>query len=289
MNTQSVSLIDHIKTSCDMLFDVFEDMESLSDAQLALALKEAGSPAAIDHILDIADDATVARVLRLAGGDSVTFLLDLAGDETLALIFKVADDDTLTRVLDIAGDDTLERVLAVASYDVVDRVIGNISSDAIGRILRISTADLAVRVLDIASDYTAVRVLGSIGGDTMARVLHIASPDVLARINFFLGLVIPIVPDLDKRMFFAAEAGALCMAPLHCGTGRSRAHQAIAWGGEAADILTGLLGWETAARLIYEASTGCIAPDFNESDDCAWADILLRADAQLSQVEPATA
>ena len=103
----------------------------------------------------------------------------------------------------------------------------------------------------------------------LARALVVASDSTLTRVNAH----VPIVDDLDQRMLGAVESGALDMATWHCGTTHCRAGWAITFGGDDGKKLESLVGPEIAARLIYEASTGRIAPDVYASNEDAIADI----------------
>ena len=103
----------------------------------------------------------------------------------------------------------------------------------------------------------------------LARVLAVASDSTIARLN----ANVPIVDDLDQRMLGAIDSGALDMRNWHCGTTHCRAGWAITFGGDAGKKLESLVGPEMAGRLIYEASTGRIAPDFYASNEDAIADI----------------
>ena len=154
-------------------------------------------------------------------------------------------DAELTRALALASDSTIERVLAIAS------------DSTIARVLRLATDSTIARVLALASD------------STIASVLGLATDSTIARIN----AQVPIVEDLDQRMLGAVEAGALDMRNWHCGTTHCRAGWAITFAGDEGTTLERLVGPETAGRLIYEASTGRIAPDFYASNEDAIADI----------------
>ena len=159
-------------------------------------------------------------------------------------------DSALSRILDLTGRaSTVDRVLGIASASTVARVLG------------------------IASDDTVARVLGIASASTVDRVLGIASDDTVDRITFVKALQVPVVPDLDKRVAEAAEAGNLDMSTWHCGTTHCRAGWAVVFGGEAGAKLEKELGSEMAGRLIYEASTGRPAPDFFAGQDSALEDI----------------
>ena len=106
-----------------------------------------------------------------------------------------------------------------------------------------------------------------------ARVLSIASDDTVDRVNTLNDLTVPVITDLDKKVLEAAEAGNLDMCHWHCGTTHCRAGWAVVFGGEDGKTLESKLGSELAGRLIYEASTGRIAPDFFASNSAAMDDI----------------
>jgi hypothetical protein len=149
-----------------------------------------------------------------------------------------------------------------AIYEKALENLENLSDSALSRIL-----DLTGRAS------TVDRVLGIASASTVARVLGIASDDTVARITFVKALQVPVVPDLDKRVAEAAEAGNLDMSTWHCGTTHCRAGWAVVFGGEAGAKLEKELGSEMAGRLIYEASTGRPAPDFFAGQDSALEDI----------------
>ena len=155
----------------------------------------------------------------------------------------------------------------------MDRVLGIASASTVDRVLGIASDDTVDRVLGIASDDTVARVLGIASASTVDRVLGIASDDTVDRITFVKALQVPVVPDLDKRVAEAAEAGNLDMSTWHCGTTHCRAGWAVVFGGEAGAKLEKELGSEMAGRLIYEASTGRPAPDFFAGQDSALEDI----------------
>ena len=149
-----------------------------------------------------------------------------------------------------------------AIYEKALENLENLSDSALSRIL-----DLTGRAS------TVDRVLGIASASTVARVLGIASDDTVDRITFVKALQVPVVPDLDKRVAEAAEAGNLDMSTWHCGTTHCRAVWAVVFGGEAGAKLEKELGSEMAGRLIYEASTGRPAPDFFAGQDSALEDI----------------
>jgi hypothetical protein len=152
-------------------------------------------------------------------------------------------------VLGIASDSTVARVLALASDSTVDRVLG------------IASASTVDRVLALASDSTVDRVLGIVSDSTVDRI---------ARLR---GLTVPIVEDLDRKMYEATKDGNFDMASWHCGTTHCRAGWAITLAGEAGAKLETAVGSAAAGRYIYEASTGRPAPDFYATTKSALADI----------------
>ena len=206
---------------------------------------------------DQLSDAELARVLAVASGSTLTRAL------------AVASDSTLTRVLDAVSGSTLARALAVASDSTLTRALALASVSTIARALALASDSTIARALAVASDSTLTRVLAVASGSTLTRVLDAASSSTVTRLN----ANVPIVDDLDHRMLGAVEAGALDMRDWHCGTTHCRAGWAITFGGDAGKKLESLVGPETAARLIYEASTGRIAPDVYASNEDAIADI----------------
>ena len=182
---------------------------------------------------------------------------DQLSDAELARVLAVASDSTIARVLALASDSTLTRVLALASDSTIARVLALASDSTIAR------------VLDAASSSTIARVLDAASSSTITRVLDAASSSTITRLN----ANVPIVDDLDHRMLGAVEAGALDMRDWPCGTTHCRAGWAITFGGHDGKKLESLVGPEIAGRLIYEASTGRIAPDFYASNEDAIADI----------------
>ena len=159
-----------------------------------------------------------------------------------------------------------------ASREIYERELKRyhqLSDAELARVLALASSSNLARVLALASSSTLARVLALASDSTIARVLDAASSSTVARVNAH----VPIVDDLDQRMLGAVESGALDMATWHCGTTHSRAGWAITFGGDAGKKLESLVGPETAGRLIYEASTGRIAPDFYASNEDAIADI----------------
>ena len=86
-------------------------------------------------------------------------------------------------------------------------------------------------------------------------------------------ILVPIIPNLDKRMLAAVEEGTLSMTLWHCGSTHCRAGWALIFAQWRGKQLETYFGTETAARLIYEASTGRIAPNFYATQEDAVADI----------------
>jgi hypothetical protein len=76
-------------------------------------------------------------------------------------------------------------------------------------------------------------------------------------------------------MLAAVEVGSLDMSAWHaaCGTTHCRAGWAITFAGAEGATLEKMVGSETAGRLIYEASTGRMAPNFYARTEDAIADI----------------
>jgi hypothetical protein len=133
--------------------------------------------------------------------------------------------------------------------------------------------------LDELSDAELARVLFAADDCTLTRALNVADDATLVRTARFQSLAIPIVLDLDKKVAEAVEQHGLNMGRWHCGTTHCRYGWAITLAGEAGAALENALGPEMAGRLIYEASTGRVAPDPYMSNEEALADI--RRCAQL--------
>jgi hypothetical protein len=146
------------------------------------------------------------------------------------------------------------------------------------RVSELSDEEL-VRLLAAADAATLARVLRAADDSELARVLRAADDSELARITHLQSLRVPVVPDLDKRVAEAVERDGLNMGFWHCGTTHCRYGWAITLAGEAGAALEDALGPEMAGRLIYEASTGRVAPDPYMSNEEALADI--RRCAQL--------
>jgi hypothetical protein len=148
-------------------------------------------------------------------------------------------------------------------------VLGLASASTMDRVLGLASDSTVVRVLGLASDSTVVRVLGLASASTMVRVLGVASASTVARLN----IEVPIVENLDQRMYEVTKDGKLDMSQWHCNTTHCRAGWAITFAGEAGKELEKIVGPELAGRYIYEASTGRLAPDFYASTSNAAKDI----------------
>ena len=159
-----------------------------------------------------------------------------------------------------------------ASRDIYERELeryDQLSDAELARALALASGSTLTRALAVASDSTLTRALALASDSTIARVLDAASSSTVARVNAH----VPIVDDLDQRMLGAIDSGALDMRNWHCGTTHCRAGWAITFAGDDGRKLESLVGPEIAGRLIYEASTGRIAPDFYASNKGAIADI----------------
>jgi hypothetical protein len=194
-------------------------------------------------------------------------------DKILEDIESIDSDVELSRVLGVASASTVARVLGVASDSTVTRVLGVASASTVARVLGIASASTVARVLGVASDSTVDRVLGVASDSTVTRVLGVASASTVARVSKLIAADVPIIPDLDKRVAQAVSEHGIDMRQWHCGTTHCRAGWAITLAGEAGAKLERAVGSEVAGRLIYEASTGRIAPDFFASNEEAMADI----------------
>jgi hypothetical protein len=194
-------------------------------------------------------------------------------DAALSNIEGMTDAELRLALSDSDGASNVDRVLSIASDNTVDRVLSIASDNTVDRVLSIASDNTVDRVLSIASDNTVARVLSIASDNTVDRVLSIASASTVARFQAIKALTVPVVADLDKRMLEAAEAGNLRMDRWHCGTTHCRAGWAVIFGGDEGAKLEEALGSETAGRLIYEASTGRMAPDFFASNEAAIADI----------------
>ncbi|MFY9479122.1 MAG: hypothetical protein WAQ08_15870, partial [Aquabacterium sp.] len=73
---QTIPLIEQIKVSREIRRKALESLESLTDSELALALKDSiASAATVDRVLSIASAATVDRVLSIASAATVDRVL----------------------------------------------------------------------------------------------------------------------------------------------------------------------------------------------------------------------
>jgi hypothetical protein len=201
----------------------------------------------------------LARIEELSDAE----LLNLfSSASTVDRVLWTASAETVARVLRIASAETVARVLWTASAETVDRVLGIASASTVARVLRIASAETVDRVLLIAS------------ASTVARVLGIASASTVARVARLRNLTVPVVEDLDRKMYEATKGGEnFDMNSWHCGTTHCRAGWAITLAGEAGSKLEEAVGSAAAGRYIYEASTGRPAPDFYASTMDALADI----------------
>jgi hypothetical protein len=110
-----------------------------------------------------------------------------------------------------------------------------------------------------------------VSGATADRIFANVSDATAGRLN----LAVPIVEDLDKKVFAAIgdDGEKLNMVNWHCGTTHCRAGWAVTLAGDKGAKLEKAIGYELAGRFIYEASTGRPAPDFFASNKSALADI----------------
>ena len=144
-----------------------------------------------------------------------------------------------------------------------------------------------IRALDSVPAHRLGLVLDSVPDDRLGLVLANVPAHrlglVLANVSAHrLGLVldsVPIIADLDAKIAAAVGdgKGTLNMARWHCGTTHCRGGWIVTLAGPAGAALEAALTTETAARLIYEASTGTMAPDFFANDKDALSDIRKRA------------
>ena len=253
---KTIKLLDQLRASREIYERELKRYDQLSDAELA-------------RVLAVASGSTLTRALAVASDSTLTRVLDAVSGSTLARALAVASDSTLTRALALASVSTIARALALASDSTIARALAVASDSTLTRVLAVASGSTLTRVLDAASDSAVARVLAVASGSTLTRVLDAASSSTVTRLN----ANVPIVDDLDHRMLGAVEAGALDMRDWHCGTTHCRAGWAITFGGDDGKKLESLVGPETAGRLIYEASTGRIAPDFYASNEDAIADI----------------
>jgi hypothetical protein len=139
----------------------------------------------------------------------------------------------------------------------------------------LSSADLSsadLRSADLRSADLSSAVLRS--ADLSSAVLSYAvlrSADLNAETQLPYA---PKIPDLDKQILErVTNGGTLDMKDWHtCETTHCRAGWAVVIAGEAGKVLESMLGPQTAATLIYHASTGSI-PNFFASNDEAMEDL----------------
>ena len=168
------------------------------------------------------------------------------------------------------SDAELSMLLGNMSGTAIARAFGNMSGTAIDRAFGNMSSTAIARAFGNMSDAEIARAFGNMSGTAIAR----------------LNLEIPIVEELDKKVFQAVGSRGDClkMQKWHsCETTHCRGGWHIALAGEAGFALEKALGGnsELAARWIYEASTGKPAPDFYASNEDALADIKARAEAAL--------
>lgn len=137
-----------------------------------------------------------------------------------------------------------------------------------------ATVSLAHQAAASAEIYkAALEQYGSLPAADLERVLGIASDSTVARVATLRDIRIPVILDIDKRMLDVVMQDKLDMRRWHCGTTHCRAGWSVVFGGAAGEALERAVGTEMAGRLIYEASTGRVAPDFYASTEEAIADI----------------
>lgn len=134
-------------------------------------------------------------------------------------------------------------------------------------------AAAALAKLETLSDSELARALDLMSGSSIARALDLMSDSSIARAQSLASAVVPVIDRLDAKVYEAVGRDGLDMSSWHCGTTHCRAGWAVALAGERGAALEKLIGSELAGRLIYEASTGRMAPDFYASDEDARADI----------------
>jgi hypothetical protein len=138
-----------------------------------------------------------------------------------------------------------------------------------------ASAEIYERELSRIEELSDAELLNLFASDsTVARVLGIASDSTVARVRRLRKLFVPIVEDLDRKMYEATRNGEnFDMTSWHCGTTHCRAGWAITLAGEAGSKLEEAVGSAAAGRYIYEASTGRPAPNFYATTKDALADI----------------
>ena len=188
---------------------------------------------------------------------------------SLLIILNTINEVALKQLLDDADGDTLGRIMAASDDRLLARVLNYISDDSLSLALENVGDWSLIRLLNFCDGRLVDRILAVGGLKTVERVLILADDAVLARIN----IQVPIVENLDQRMLEVAETELFDMLSWHCGTTHCRAGWAIKFAGPEGAKLEDLVGSEIAGRLIYEASTGRIAPDFYASTEEAVDDI----------------
>jgi Pentapeptide repeats (8 copies) len=166
-------------------------------------------------------------------------------------------------IFETEAANTREAVLAAISQKVSLRSADLRSAD-------LRSADL--RSADLRSADLSSAVLRS--ADLSSAVLSYAvlrSADLNAETQLPYA---PKIPDLDKQILErVTNGGTLDMKDWHtCETTHCRAGWAVVIAGEAGKVLESMLGPQTAATLIYHASTGSI-PNFFASNDEAMEDL----------------
>ena len=107
---KTISLIDQIRASQAIYETAMNDIESMTDTELSIAMRVA-SPSTVARVLGIASDSTVDRVLGIASDSTVDRVLGIASDSTVARVASISKavvpviDDLDKMVLDSVGDD----------------------------------------------------------------------------------------------------------------------------------------------------------------------------------------
>jgi hypothetical protein len=257
LNMKTVPLCEQIKASQALYRSAAERVNELSDEELA-------------RLLAVVDDATLMRALSVVDDDTLKRLLSATDDRVLAHILSISDNDVLARMLAAADDRILVRALRIADDRALARALSVVDDDTLARMLAAADGRTLTRGLSVVDDYTLARVLSVVDDRALTCGLSGVDSFGLKRISRFRSFRVPIVPDLDKRVAEAVEQHGL---------GAGRYAWAITLAGEAGAALKAAVGPEMAGRLIYEASTGRIAPDPYMPNEEALADI--RRCAQL--------
>jgi hypothetical protein len=181
--------------------------------------------------------------------------------QTMKIQIKNRFDNSV--IFETEAANTREAVLAAISQKVSLRSADLRSAD-------LRSADL--RSADLRSADLSSAVLRS--ADLSSAVLSYAvlrSADLNAETQLPYA---PKIPDLDKQILErVTNGGTLDMKDWHtCETTHCRAGWAVVIAGEAGKVLESMLGPQTAATLIYHASTGSI-PNFFASNDEAMEDL----------------